>query len=179
MTTLSEVTALCGAMWPVPEWPEPMRVLWAKALADVEPDEIKAAMLRFYQTDPGGFRPTPGKLRALLQAPQVESAQRAWDAFLRAVAHYAGRPTHETVDMPSFADPKCTETVRALGGFRQFLGGIDSKEKEYLHTKFLKAYARGAAEDVPALEAGARNPVLDGRGPMPQELRGLLGGGRS
>lgn len=177
MTTLKEVTALVATLWPTPPWPKPVQVTWAESLSDVPPDLLAGAVRRYYDTDPSGFRPTPGRLRSLLHAPQIEGAEQGWSAFMRAVAHYAGRPTHETVDMPNFADPIVVAAVRALGGFRQFLGGIDAKERDYLRSRFIKAYRRAASGEAKPLEIDTgRNAALDGRGDGPAETRGLLGG---
>jgi hypothetical protein len=177
VTTLKEVLAMTATLWPSPPWPESVQVLWAQSLADVEPDLLSAAVQRFYQTDPHGFRPTPGKIRALIQAPTIEGAERGWQVFLRAVEHYAGRSTAETVDMPQFADANVALTVTALGGFRQYLGGIQADQRDWLHSKFLKAYKRVACgEDEPLQIQGGRVPALDGRGPAPEALRDLLGG---
>ena len=146
MTTLKEIVALAASLWPNPAWPDDVQVLWIEALAAEPPDNLLAAVLHFYKTDPKGFRPTPGQILALVSAPDPGAPDLAWLKFRRAVEHYAGKPAHETPEMPQFGDPRAASAVRALGGFRQFLGGIPSRELDFLHTRFLKAYARAGEE---------------------------------
>jgi hypothetical protein len=170
MTTLKEVCALVASMWPHPPWDPQVQVLFAEALAGEAPANLLAAVLHFYQTDPKGYRPTPGQILALIEMPDPEAPERAWRAFRRAVDHYAGKPTQETPDMPSFADPKCAQAVHALGGFRQFLSGIQAKEADWLHSKFLRAYAAAGRAPL-ALPEHRAERLPEGRKSMEQAVR--------
>jgi hypothetical protein len=177
MTTHEQVLVVVASLWPSPAWPPEAQAVFLADIREFEAAQVLAAVRRFYQRDPQGFRPTPGKLRALIEAPKAEGAERAWQAFLRAVAHYTGKPTAETVTMPNFADPLVSQTVEALGGFRQYLGGIPTDQLDYLHSKFLKAYKRVASGDNESLRLGDGHvPELSGRGEGPASIRKLLGG---
>jgi len=140
MTTLKEVAALVATLWPTPPWPAAAQLLWSESLSDLDPKALAVAVRQFYATDSHGFRPTPGQIRAIAQPADASAGERAWASVQKAVAHYSSKPAHEAPDMPKFGNPKIAPTLGKIGGFRQFLGGIDAKEVGYARARFLKAY---------------------------------------
>jgi hypothetical protein len=176
VTTHEQVLVVTATLWSTPPWPPEAQALFLEEIREFPAADAMAAVRRFYATDPSGFRPTPGKLRALLKPKDLGAAERGWSAVRKAVDHYAGKPTHETVTMPNFADQLVTRAVESIGGFRQFLGGIDAKDLDYVRSRFLRAYGR---EDAEVLKLDPHHaPALSGRGVLPEQLRRLAGGGR-
>ena len=166
MTTLKEVLALAASLWPNPAWPPEVQAIWAASLAEIDPEQLKAAVLHFYSEHEKSFRPTPGELRHVMRAPDPAAAEIGWLAFKRAVDHYACKPG--APGMPSFADPEVAATITRIGGFAQFLGGIQVKELDFLRSKFLRAYGRPDDSRPPQLRPFQAPPELtEGMGDMP------------
>jgi len=78
-------------------------------------------------------------------------ADRGWEAFRKAVTHWAQR--RDAPDMPKFEDARVTAAVQSLGGFRQYLGGIEAHRLESERKRFLSAYS-GAAPTPRVLTGG-------------------------
>lgn len=173
MTSIKHVIATIAKLWPNPAWPEDAQMIYAQAIADLDAEKLLLAVQAFYTTDAKGFRPVPGRLRALVEPDTEARALHAYAAFRRTVDEIACRPAGEP--LPNFPDPRLQAAVEALGGFRQFLGGIDAKESDFLRHRFLRAYAQAGRKPL-ALPDAQRVPALDGRGPGPDATRGLLVG---
>lgn len=151
MTTLKDCTALAAALWPHPPWPGEVQKLWAESVADIPADVIAQAIRNFYASDSKGFRPTPGQIRALVEGSGADLAERGWRALCNAIAFYASKPTNETPDMPEFIDARVPTAIRAIGGFRQFLGGVSVDQGDWTRKRFISAFNEAGA---PKLSSG-------------------------
>jgi len=147
------LVAFWSQSWPTQPWPTATQLSDIHAVSDMDPGAVLLALQEFRKLDPKGFRPTPGQLRAIVHKADPAHAEVAWRAFLKALAHYGGAPNGtEVPDAPKFVDVRIVETVRRLGGFRQFLRGMDAQELERLRWRFLRVYAdvlRGKAQALP------------------------------
>lgn len=133
------------------------------ALGDLDPAAALDAARKFWASDDKGFRPTPGQLRALIQAPALGGADAAWLSVTKAIAHYAGKPTHETPNMPSFGDPLTAVALEAIGGFRQFLSGLSSERAEFTRARFLRAYKSAVTGGAVPLQLPGEAKRLEAR----------------
>lgn len=149
MSTYGQVLQVVAAYWPTPTWPAESQALFLEAIQGRDPGSLIAAARLLYMTSPTGYRPTVGQLVAI--SMPVGAAERAFDSLRRAIDHYASKPADSIPDMPRFADPRVEPTVIAIGGWRQFLGGIKVDDIESLRRRFLRAYAEvriGAAAQL-------------------------------
>lgn len=138
---IAEMFVLFGRTFP--NWkPEAAAIeTWALLLQDLDPALLRAAAVRYCQTNE--FPPTPGAIRKLAVPALAMSAEEAWEQILKR------KGTRDQVMDRSGLPDSAMRALQAIGG-RQTLWNARTTDMGTIRSQFMRSYNafEGRIEDT-------------------------------